>query len=107
MCLLHAEKIERSEALATEGDADGSIAMNEAAMALREEHDKLRHDLITPERTKSVCEVCGVFVNSNDTEQRREVRHAFLQLFWASCHCQEMGQVLLRPIFVWCRTAHA
>ena len=57
-----------------EGDADGSIAMNEEASQLKEEHDKLLHELVTPERTKSVCEVCGVFVNSTDTEQRREVR---------------------------------
>ena len=53
--------------------------MAEAAEKLREEHDNLYTELTTPERTKSVCEVCGVFVNSTDNEQRRLVR-SFLSL---------------------------
>lgn len=48
--------------------------MADAAEKFREEHDKLHAELTTPERTKSVCEVCGVFVNSTDNEQRRLVR---------------------------------
>lgn len=48
--------------------------MAEAAEKYREEHDQLFTELTTPERTKSVCEVCGVFVNSTDNEQRRLVR---------------------------------
>lgn len=56
-----------------EGDADGSIAMTEAADKFNEEHEKLHHELVMPERTKSVCEVCGVFINSTDNEQRRLV----------------------------------
>lgn len=47
--------------------------MAEAAEKFREEHDNLSAELTTPERTKSVCEVCGVFVNSTDNEQRRLV----------------------------------
>jgi hypothetical protein len=66
-----------------EGDADGSIAMTEAASKFKEEHDNLRIELVTPERTKSVCEVCGVFVNSTDNEQRREVRPGLLH----ACCC--------------------
>jgi ATP/maltotriose-dependent transcriptional regulator MalT len=66
--------IERSEALAMEGDADGSLAMTEAAERFKAQHDELHTQLVTPERTKSVCEVCGVFVNSTDNEQRRQVR---------------------------------
>jgi RNA-binding protein Luc7-like 2 len=57
-----------------EGDADGSMAMTEAAEKFRAEHDQLHEELTTPERTKSVCEVCGVFINSTDNEQRRLVR---------------------------------
>ena len=73
---LHAEAIEQSDALAEAGDADGIVAMTEKAARLKEEHDTLRLELVTPERTKAVCEVCGVFTNSNDNEQRKEVRHA-------------------------------
>lgn len=56
-----------------EGDADGSIAMTEAADQFNEDHGKLFNDLVMPERTKSVCEICGVFINSTDNEQRRQV----------------------------------
>lgn len=69
-----AESTDRAEILVTEGDADGGMAMAEAAEKFREDHDKLHTELTTPERTKSVCEVCGVFVNSTDNEQRRLVR---------------------------------
>lgn len=68
-----AESTDRAEILVTEGDADGGMAMAEAAEKFREDHDKLHAELTTPERTKSVCEVCGVFVNSTDNEQRRLV----------------------------------
>ena len=70
-----------------EGDADGSIAMAEKASKFKEEHDKLREELVTPDRIKSVCEVCGVFVNSTDNEQRREVR---CQLPATLQTCQDM-----------------
>jgi RNA-binding protein Luc7-like 2 len=66
--------LERSEALAMEGDADGSLAMTEAAERFKAQHDDLHTQLVTPARTKSVCEVCGVFVNSTDNEARRQVR---------------------------------
>jgi hypothetical protein len=71
-----------------DGDADGSLAMNEAASKFREEHDKLRLELITPERTKSVCEVCGVFINSTDSEQRLQVcNHLLVADSAASLRC--------------------
>ena len=50
------------------------VAMTEKAAKYKEEHDTLRLELVTPERIKAVCEVCGVFTNSNDNEQRKEVR---------------------------------
>ena len=56
-----------------EGDADGSMAMTEAADKFNEEHTQLYNDLVLPERTKSVCDICGVFINSTDNEQRRLV----------------------------------
>jgi hypothetical protein len=70
-----------------DGDADGSLAMNEAASKFKEDHDKLRLDLITPERTKSVCEVCGVFINSTDSEQRLQVCNHLLIPQCASSRC--------------------
>jgi RNA-binding protein Luc7-like 2 len=75
-----AESTDRAEILAMDGDADGSIAMTEAAEKFREDHDKLYNELVMPERTKSVCEVCGVFINSTDNEQRRLVRSS-----WWAC----------------------
>lgn len=62
-----------------DGDADGSIAMTEAAEKFSEDHNKLYTELVMPERTKSVCEVCGVFINSTDNEQRRLVRSCYRQ----------------------------
>lgn len=70
-----------------EGDADGSIAMTEAADKFNEEHTKLMNELVMPERTKSVCEVCGVFINSTDNEQRRLVRCNLLSPCYYSFTC--------------------
>ena len=57
-----------------DGEADGSVAMAAAAESFHEQAEKLHLELITPERTMSVCEICGVFINSTDNEQRRMVR---------------------------------
>ena len=81
----NADSTDRAEVLAMEGDADGSIAMTEAADKFNEEHTKLLNELTMPERTKSVCEVCGVFINSTDNEQRRLVRIHRTAL--SKCHC--------------------
>lgn len=70
--------MDRSEALALEGDADGSLAMTEAAERFCKQHDALRERLTVPERTKTVCETCGVFMNSTDNEARRQVRRRSL-----------------------------
>lgn len=69
-----ADALAKSEAMAMEGDADGSMAMAEAAEKFKETATQMHHDLITPDRTMSVCEICGVFINSTDNEQRRQVR---------------------------------
>lgn len=60
--------------MAMEGDADGSMAMADEAEQLKAQAVQMRHDLVTPDRTMSVCEICGVFINSTDNEQRRQVR---------------------------------
>lgn len=60
-----------------DGDADGSLAMAESATKFSEEHERLRLELVTPERTKSVCEVCGVYINSTDSEERHQVRDSY------------------------------
>jgi hypothetical protein len=70
----YAEWMDKSTVLAEAGDADGSVEAHAKATELSEQHDALRLELITPERVKSVCEVCGVYTNSTDNEARREVR---------------------------------
>lgn len=44
------------------------------AEAFSRQHEALYKQFQTPERTMSVCDVCGVFINSTDNDQRRAVR---------------------------------
>ena len=60
-----------SEQMAENGDVDGSMAQAQVAERFSQEHDTLHKTLTTPERTMTVCEVCGVFINSTDNEQRK------------------------------------
>lgn len=64
--------VEQSERVAEEGEVDASMALAAQAEALKGEHDKLLATLTAPDRIMSVCEVCGVFINSTDNEQRRQ-----------------------------------
>lgn len=45
----------------------------EQAEKLKKQHDELHTQYTTPERTMAVCEVCGVFINSTDNDQRKAV----------------------------------
>lgn len=71
-CLCHAEALEQSQKLGEEGDVDGSMVFAQQVESLTQQHDSLKKTLTQPERTMTVCEVCGVFINSTDNEQRRK-----------------------------------
>ena len=64
----------RSEAMAEAGDVDGSMVCAQQAETYKKQHETLHTSLTAPERVMTVCEVCGVFINSTDNDQRRQVR---------------------------------
>lgn len=68
-----AEALEKSQALGEEGDVDGSMAMAQQAENYKRSHENLHRQLTQPDRTMTVCDICGVFINSTDNEQRRLV----------------------------------
>ena len=86
---------ERSSQLAEQGDVDGSMVCVQQAEAFQAQHDALQKQLTQPERIMTVCEVCGVFINSTDNEQRRQVGPTLGVRTWgvpvltgtASCLC--------------------
>ena len=86
---------ERSSQLAEQGDVDGSMVCVQQAEAFQAQHDALQKQLTQPERIMTVCEVCGVFINSTDNEQRRQVGPTLGVRTWgvpvlmgtASCPC--------------------
>lgn len=65
------ELVEQSEQLAEAGDVDASMARASRAEKLKEEHDQTLVTLTAPDRIMTVCEVCGVFINCTDSEQRQ------------------------------------
>lgn len=68
------EALAKSEALAEEGDVDGSMVQANVAEGFQKQYEALHTSFTQPERTMTVCDVCGVFINSTDNEQRRRVR---------------------------------
>ncbi|GMH39114.1 hypothetical protein BSKO_07012 [Bryopsis sp. KO-2023] len=66
------EALEKSQQLGEEGDVDGSMMFAQQVESLKQQHDSLKKTFTQPERTMTVCEVCGVFINSTDNEQRRK-----------------------------------
>ncbi|GIM14200.1 hypothetical protein Vretimale_17234, partial [Volvox reticuliferus] len=54
------------------GDVDVSMALAQQAQEMPAQHDRLHRNLTAPERTMSVCDICGVFINSTDNDQRRQ-----------------------------------
>lgn len=64
----------RSQAMADAGDVDGSLVCAQQAETYKKQHETLHTSLTAPERVMTVCEVCGVFINSTDNDQRRQVR---------------------------------
>jgi hypothetical protein len=65
--------VARAAQLGEEGDVDGAIAVTQQAENLGKQHETLYKQLTEPERTMTVCDICGVFINSTDNEQRRLV----------------------------------
>ena len=51
----------------------GSPRFGVQAEAFQRQWKDLHSSFTQPERTMTVCEVCGVFINSTDNEQRRKV----------------------------------
>ena len=77
-----------SEKLAEDGDVDGSMAKVAGAEALQQKWKELLDSYTQPDRTMSVCEICGVFVQSTDNEQRRLVRPSpddCTMMHWQAC----------------------
>lgn len=68
------DAMHRSQAMAEAGDVDGSLVCAQQAETYKKQYDTLNTQLTAPERVMTVCEVCGVFINSTDNDQRRQVR---------------------------------
>eukprot|EP00882_Tetradesmus_deserticola_P004231 GHRQ01004468.1.p1 GENE.GHRQ01004468.1~~GHRQ01004468.1.p1 ORF type:complete len:233 (+),score=91.28 GHRQ01004468.1:236-934(+) len=71
-----AELVARAAQLGEEGDVDGALEVTKQAEAVGRQHDTLYKQLTEPERTMTVCDICGVFINSTDNDQRRLVSGA-------------------------------
>jgi hypothetical protein len=65
--------VAQAAALGEAGDVDGALAATQQAEAVGKQHDTLQKTLSEPERTMTVCDICGVFINSTDNDQRRLV----------------------------------
>jgi hypothetical protein len=70
------ESLDLSQRLGEEGDVDGSMMAAQQADAMKQQHEALQRSLTQPERTMTVCEICGVFINSTDNDQRKAVSAA-------------------------------
>eukprot|EP00878_Enallax_costatus_P017931 GHUV01018856.1.p1 GENE.GHUV01018856.1~~GHUV01018856.1.p1 ORF type:complete len:371 (+),score=85.32 GHUV01018856.1:301-1413(+) len=66
-----ADMVARAAHLGEMGDIDGAMECTKQADILGQQHATLHKQLTEPERTMTVCDICGVFINSTDNEQRR------------------------------------
>ncbi|PNH11244.1 Luc7-like protein [Tetrabaena socialis] len=66
------ELLHKSQEAGEAGDVDVSMALAQQAQEMQAQHDRLHRSLTAPERTMSVCDICGVFINSTDNDQRRQ-----------------------------------
>lgn len=81
------DALEKSQKAGEDGDVDASIMLAATADDLKLQHDRMVKQLTAPDRTMSVCDICGVFVNSTDNDQRRQVT--------ANMVCTYMGGLTL------------
>lgn len=77
-----AEALEKAEQLGEEGDVDGALVFSQQAEAFAKQKEVQHRQLTQPDRTMTVCEICGVFINSTDNEARRRVQSLSLQHCW-------------------------
>lgn len=63
----------KAERLAEEGEVDQAMLLQNQAEMYSRQHEELRKRLTIPEKTMLVCDICGVFINSTDNDQRRRV----------------------------------
>ena len=82
------DAMSRSQAMAEAGDVDGSLVCAQQAETYKKQHDTLQTQLTAPERVMTVCEVCGVFINSTDNDQRRQVRKPMTEVSATQRHLQ-------------------
>jgi hypothetical protein len=71
--LFCADLVAQAARAGEEGEVDASMALTQQADNLGKQHEVLFKQLTEPERTMTVCDICGVFINSTDNEQRRMV----------------------------------
>lgn len=50
---------------------DGAMMLTQQAEAYKKQHEEMYKRLSTPDRTMTVCEVCGVFINSADVDDKK------------------------------------
>uniref|UniRef100_A0A7S1SVQ0 Uncharacterized protein n=1 Tax=Tetraselmis chuii TaxID=63592 RepID=A0A7S1SVQ0_9CHLO len=65
------EALEKAEQLGEEGDVDGAQVFSQQAEAFAKQKESKHRQATQPERTMTVCDICGVFMNSTDNEARR------------------------------------
>lgn len=82
--MLCADMVARAAQLGEMGDVDGAMEATSQADLLGQQHEKLYKQLTEPERTMTVCDICGVFINSTDNEQRRLVSELGFRFLLAS-----------------------
>ena len=67
--------LEKSEALAEDGDVDGSQLFATQAEAFAQQHAEALRTLTAPERVMTVCDICGVFMQQLDnSDPKRKAR---------------------------------
>lgn len=52
---------------------DQAMMLQSQAETYTKQHEEMHKRLTVPEKTMLVCDICGVFINSTDNDQRRRV----------------------------------
>ena len=96
-CWLQGQEVDamhRSQAMAEAGDVDGSMVCAQQAETYKKQHETLHTSLTAPERVMTVCEVCGVFINSTDNDQRRQVRKPMSEVSAKQRHLKPLSHFI-------------
>jgi hypothetical protein len=62
---------------------DGAQVFSQQAEAFAKQKESKHRQATQPERTMTVCDICGVFMNSTDNEARRRVSLSPLSVFFS------------------------